>query len=124
MKNLFKRKTKPVELKNELRVDLVNYQSLDKQLNTIKKCLLVSDEDYTNMTFEDDLQSFNFSDLSDESRTKIIDIIKADNEKRIVEKLALTEQMTSNGPIIYPSWDSSKEPCMTGNVIHNLKITK
>lgn len=93
--NLFKRKTKKAD---KLRLDLINYQPIDKQLNPIKKCLLVSDEDYTDMSFEDDLQSFNFSGLSDEARKQIIDLIKADNEKRAAGKLAasnITEEKSN-----------------------------
>lgn len=62
--------------------------SIRKTVEGAKKKVLVSNDDYNNLSFDDanDITDYNLSLLSAEAKREIIEIIKADVRKRVYSK--------------------------------------
>ena len=78
--------------------DVAFKPSVKQAIDDVRKKLLVTDDDYKNLNFDDnlDLHDYNLSDLSDEAKVKIIEIIKEDSKKRIIDNQARIQKVMEN----------------------------
>lgn len=88
MKNFLKRLlNKKEKLPIEQRIanrwgHLVEYKPIETELYPIENMILVSKDDYIDISFEDDISDYTLSLLSADAKRKIIEIIKEDNIAR------------------------------------------
>ena len=91
---------------NGLRLDLVNYKPIESELHPIKKMLLVTSDDFVDMKFSEDISDYSLASLSDVAKSKIIEIIKEDNEKRSAILYTHITPVFTDGPMtrhLYPN---------------------
>lgn len=104
IKKLFSKRKAPVMVIDDpnvfagLRVDLVTYKPIEKELLPIKNKVIVPD--FEHMEFEPELGEYNLSLLSDEAKHKIIEIIKEDEQNRAKKALDIIESVTTNDSIM------------------------
>jgi len=86
VKAWIKRKTTDVDKNIMVNPDLAFKEPTFKKLKELQaKTIQVSDEDYKDLTFDEeiDLNDYNLKDLTEETKQKIVELIKLDTEKRL-----------------------------------------